>query len=85
MQRSRFNLGVALKVRPVLVATDDAHLMNVVAMLKHPTDALMAKVMEMQIRNGVCFASVEKVFGDELGVNWKYTALDPRLIYKDFK
>jgi hypothetical protein len=35
VQRSWLDLGVPFEVRPVLVTADDAHLMNVVAMLKH--------------------------------------------------
>lgn len=83
MQRSWLDLGVSLQIFPIRMPTDDAHLMDVVAMLKHKADPMMSKVMEMQILYGQCITSIVENLGDLLATDWKYQFTLP-ILSKDY-
>ena len=83
MERSGLDLGVSLQIFPVCVPADNAHLMDVVAMLKHQTYPVMPKVMEMQILYGQCITSIVENLGDLLATDWKYQFTLP-ILSKDY-
>ena len=83
MQRSWLDLGVSLQIFPIRMPTDDAHLMDVVAMLKHQTDPVMPKVMEMQILYGQCITGIVKNLGDLLAPDGEYQFTLP-ILPKDY-
>lgn len=83
MERSGLDLGVSLQIFPIRMPTDNANLMDVVAMLKHEADPMMPKVMEMQILYGQCITGIVKNFGDLLPPDGKYQFTLP-ILPKDY-
>jgi hypothetical protein len=71
MQRSGLDLRVPLEVRPILVPTHNAHLMDVVAMLKHQTYAVVAQVVKVQVNNPQGHARIVEHLCDLLAAYWE--------------
>jgi hypothetical protein len=64
---------------PVFVTAHDAHLMDVVAMLKHQTDPMMAKVVKVEVFYLQRDTSIVENLGDLLPPDGEYQITFPLL------
>src|ERR1043166_7387707 len=66
VQAFGFQVGIAPQVPPILMATHKRHLFDGIAELEQARNALMAHVMEMQVRNALSATGEQERLADTL-------------------
>ena len=78
MERFWLYLRISAQMTPISVTADNSHLLDLVANLKHGADALMAHVMQVQVRDAQRRAGIGEILAGGLLVKREDTpvALD---------